>query len=100
MQHARRVILELHADAVGFLDHVPVGDDVSLAVDDYTRAQRLLTNSTGIRPTLAAEETIKEILERILVVSASIRHMGIIGTRPSPSPPVGMHDGRFGVDVS
>ena len=82
MQHARRVILELHADAVGFLDHVPVGDDVSLAVDDYTRAERLLTNGAGIRSTLATEETIEEVLEGIVVVSASIRNMGIIGTRP------------------
>ena len=34
MQNSRRIIQQLHPDAIGFLDYVPVGHDVALGIDD------------------------------------------------------------------
>ncbi len=39
MLHAWRIILKPHANAVRLFDHVPVGHDISLGIDDYAGTQ-------------------------------------------------------------
>ena len=47
--HARRIVFEAHANAVGLLDHVPVGHDVALGIDDHAGAQRTLADGAIAR---------------------------------------------------
>ena len=65
--HARRIVLQLHANAISFIHHVAVGDDVSLGIDNDTGTQRTLAHT--FRPaalsTLSAKELVEEVLERI-----------------------------------
>ena len=73
MEHARRIIVKLDSNAVSFLNHVPVGDYESLGINDHSRTERTLTDGTATRATAtgAAEEAIKEIIERIRIVRAA-----------------------------
>ena len=34
--HARRVVLQVHANAVRFFNHVTIGDDVTLGINNHT----------------------------------------------------------------
>ena len=72
--HARRTALvlvvgigrELDVDLVGLLDHVIVGDDVALGIDDEARAERLAhlaVVAAFLVGHLAAEEAVEEVLE-------------------------------------
>ena len=58
---------ELDVDLVGLVDHVIVGDDVALGIDDEAGAERLLHLAVvaAILPSgsLAAEEAVEEVLE-------------------------------------
>ncbi len=90
VQHSRRIIQQLHADAVGFFDYVAVGDNVALGIDDDARSQRMLANGTAAL--LAAEEFVEEVVEGILVI-------GLVGI-PTRVPAMRiLLDGRFGIDV-
>ncbi len=44
VQHGRRIVLQAHPDAVGFLDHMAVGDDIALA---DRRSRRSPENARG-----------------------------------------------------
>jgi len=92
-----RFVLQLHADAVGFLDHVTVGDDVSLAVDDDARSQRTLANVAGIGAALAAEKFVEEILEAAVVVVAAALIAGIALREASAAARA--LDGGLSVDI-
>src|SRR5215469_14311857 len=86
MLHARGVILQAHANSVCLLDHMPVGNDISLAVDDHARSQRVLAN----RPAVVgiAEKLVEKIPKWIVFViplSGATAHERL--------------DGRVGVDV-
>jgi len=94
--HARRIILQSHADAIRFLDHVAVGDDVSPGIDQNAGAQRTLLDIAAARSTLtarAAEEAVKEIVKR-----AAASTVGVVvfiarsGSR-APALPVRVLDG-------
>ena len=50
---------ELHADRVGVGDHVVIGDDVAVLVDDDARAEAVLDALAVARQVLA-----KQLLER------------------------------------
>ena len=62
---------QLDVNLVGLLDHVIVGDDVALGIDDEARAQRfanlVLVPASLVRH-LAAEEAIEEVLEVALAL--------------------------------
>src|SRR5262249_20735790 len=61
---AWRVIIEAYANAVGLLDYVAIGQDISLRVDDHAGAERAFTDGAIVttRATLAAEKAVKEIV--------------------------------------
>ena len=66
-RRSRIFILQLYPNAIRLLDHVTIGDDVALGVNDYARTERSLTDGPGIRTALtwlASEELVEEILER------------------------------------
>ena len=72
--HARRIILKPHANAVGFLDHMPVGDDVSLGIDNHARTQgaladRAIARTAGTRLTARATE---EVVEEVVHPAATV----------------------------
>ena len=48
--HGGGIVHQLHANAVGFLHHVVVGDDVALGIDDDAGAQRALTHVAHASP--------------------------------------------------
>ncbi len=37
--HTRGIAVELHANAVGLIDYVLIGDDVSLRIDNHARTK-------------------------------------------------------------
>ena len=101
MLHARRIVLQADADAIGLVDDMAVGDDVTFGVDDYARTEGALTNiGAAVRAahaalaTLAAEEAVEEVIHTA-VATAAIVIIGALGT----ATPVGILDGGFGVDV-
>src|SRR5215470_2939414 len=102
MLNARRVILESYADAVGLLDDVAVGNDVSLGIDQNSGSQRTLLDvaATGTTlSTLASKEAVKEIVK--WAAAATVRIVVFIPrarTRPAALP-VRILDGGFSVDV-
>ena len=67
---------ELDVNLVGLLDHVIVGDDVALGIDDEARAQRLLHSAALVaalgRGNLAAEEAVEKVLEVVGALSLSL----------------------------
>ena len=65
---SRVFILQLHANAIRLFDHVAVGDDVALGINDDAGSERALANVSGIGPALAAEKFVKEILERAVIL--------------------------------
>src|SRR5215472_123818 len=48
-----RILFKAHANAVGFLHHVPVGQDVALGIDNHARSQRAFADRSLAGPTLA-----------------------------------------------
>src|SRR5579872_4465388 len=75
--HARGIAVKFHANAVGLLHHVLIGNDVALGIDDHARSERMLSSACATliskwTATLPAEEAIKEILKWIFLTSASI----------------------------
>src|SRR5262249_38480025 len=71
-------IFDAHADTVGAVDHVKIGDDITIGVQDYARAERALAAVTlAVKRILVvvgvlSEVAIKEILEGILALSAVV----------------------------
>ena len=96
MEHAWPIIVQLDSNAVSLLNHVAVGNDVALGVNHNSGTQRALTNRTATRTTTtgAAEEPVKEIIERILVVRTVRRPTG-----SSTATPLRSFDSGFGIDV-
>src|SRR5579863_5219265 len=91
MQNAFGLALDLYPDAVGFFDYVAIGNNVSLGIHDDAGAERALTQGAGSRtalPALAAEEAVKEIVERVLVLIVGIS-----------TPAVWVLDGGFSINV-
>ena len=39
MQSSRRIILQLHPDAIGLLNHVAIGDDETFGINNHARTQ-------------------------------------------------------------
>src|SRR2546427_12295971 len=96
MEHAWRIIVQLDSNAVSLLNHVAVGNAVALGVNHNSGTQRALTNRTANRTTTtgAAEEPVKEIIERILVVRTVRRP-----TRSSAETQLRSCDSGFGIDA-
>ena len=76
MQHAARIILQLHSNAVGFLDDVPISQNEALRVDNDAGTQRALSqrasSALSSLTARATKETIKKVVERIFVFPAGI----------------------------
>src|SRR5271169_3311708 len=92
-------ILELHANAICLFDHVAVGNDVALGVDNHTGTERALADGSRIGTalaTLAPEKFVEEILEGSVVIAALI--LVRIGTCGVPSP-ARVLNGRLGIDI-
>src|SRR5882724_10364986 len=96
MEHAWRIIVQLDANAVSFLNHVAIGDDVALGINHNSGAERALTNGPAARTTTTGttEKPVKEIVERILIV-------GTAGSSAGSSTTTALRslDSRFGIDV-
>jgi len=71
-----RIAGKLDEDLVGFFDHVVIGDDVALGVDDEARTQRLANLSIIAAVTLirylSTEEAVEEVLEIVLTLTALV----------------------------
>src|ERR1019366_9341221 len=89
-------ILQLHTNAIGLLDHVPVGDDVALGIHNHAGTERALADGARFPAltTLAAEELVKEILERGVFIAVALILLVLIGTHGAPA--VRVLDGRLG----
>src|ERR1700733_3517278 len=101
---ARRAIwltLQLDANAICLLDHVAIGDDIALRIDNYAGAERALADVAGVRAALAAEKLIEEILEWAIVSLSLIALVILIGIRPGrpAAATVRILDGGLGIDV-
>src|SRR5208282_4022872 len=102
-RRSRIFILQLYPNAIRLLDHVTIGDDVALGVNDYARTERSLTDGPGIRTALtwlASEELVEEILERritafVTAIPFFLVRIGMHGT----SPAVRILNGRFSINV-
>src|SRR3954471_17696814 len=92
---SRGLILRFDPDAVGFFDHVPVGNDVATRVDNHARSQGALADIGAIGSALTAEKLVEEILKAAVVV-ALITGVSLRIARPAPARRL---NGRFGVDV-
>src|SRR5437868_4708559 len=81
--HSRRIAIELHPNPICLINHVLIGNDVALGIDNHARSQRMLrrasTLTTEWASTLSAKEAVKEVLKRM-----AIRIFG-----PCRSPPRG-----------
>src|SRR5690348_12436686 len=104
---ARGIVFQLHPNAVRLLHHVTVGDDVALGINDDAGTQGALPEVgtaeciralSSTLPTLSArpaEEAVKKVLKRILIV--------IIAPAPAaarrPNAPVRILDSGFSIDV-
>ena len=86
-------VLQANPDAVGFLHHMAVGDDIAFRIDDHARTQRALADRSAITalPALAAEKAVEEVMEGTLVIALTLSGMSAPGMRV-------LHH-RFGVDV-
>src|ERR1700674_5445964 len=95
----RIFIHQLHTNAIRFLDHVPVGDDVTLGIHNHAGTKRALADGARFRAALASrasEELIKKILERSVFIAVALILVRI-GTNRAPT--VRVLDGRLGIDV-
>src|ERR1700675_4165638 len=95
----RVFIHQLHTNAIGLLDHVPVGDDVALGIHNNARTERALADGAcfwATLTTLASEELNKEILERSVFIAVALILIRI-GT--DGAPPVRVLDSRFRINV-
>src|SRR5580704_10461574 len=79
MQHAHRFIEQLHADAIGLIHNMEIGNDVAVLAQDHAGTQRALASAAGAAlkrvrtlivvaalsalPSLTAEKAVKEILK-------------------------------------
>src|SRR5215469_5479462 len=86
------IVLELYPDPVRLLDHVAVGHDVSLGIDDYARAKRALAQRP-LLSTLSTEEAVKKVVKWTSAPAAFV----VIAARGAPAMRVLY--GRFGIDV-
>src|SRR5208283_5592555 len=92
--HAGRIILEAHPDAIGPFDHMPVGDDVSLGIDNHARTERALAHGAfALAKRILAAGTTEEMIEEIV-------HAASVVIILVAAAPVYLLDGRFGVDVN
>src|SRR5438876_8643552 len=95
VQHALRLVLQLHADAVGPLHHVVVGQDVAARIHDDSGTQRALTHAfRRLRAVgAAAEEAVKKILERVAIAI-------VVALRSAATAPVGGRlDGGLRINI-
>ena len=83
---SRWLILQLHADAVRFLDYMAVGDDIALRIDDHTRTERTLTNVAAVSA-LTTEKAVKEILEAaaLVIIAAALIILPALRRPDSPA---------------
>jgi hypothetical protein len=97
MLHARSIVFKAHANAVRFLDYVPIRKNVAFGIDDHSGTERTFTNrsiaGSGSLPSRASEEVIEEIVHTaaIFVVAAT----AVISAAAS----VHILDRRFRIDV-
>src|SRR5208337_4592852 len=95
---SRIFILQLDTNAIGFLHHVAVGDDVALGIHDHARTEGALADVTRVRA-LAAKELVKEILERGVFIAVTLILVWIrVGTDAGPAA-VRILYGGLGIDV-
>ena len=70
--HSRRIAIELHPNPICLINHVLIGNDVTLGIDNHARSQRMLrrasTLTTEWAATLSAKEAVKEVLKRIAIL--------------------------------
>src|SRR6202521_91675 len=95
----RIFIHQLHTNAIRLLYHVPVGDDVTLGIDNHAGTKRALADGARFRAALAArasEELVKKILERSVFIAVALILVRI-GTNRAPT--VRVLDGRLGIDI-
>ena len=78
MQGSGSIVLQFDAYAICLFDHVAVGQDISLGINDHARTERALADRALITAALSAEETIEEIIERIVIITAptAVRRIG------------------------
>src|SRR3984893_11993204 len=98
-RRSRIFIHQLHTNAICLLDHMPVGNDVTLGIYDHAGTERALADGTRFWAALAAlsaEELVKEILEGSVFLSVAL-FLVRIGT--DGAPPVRVLNGRLGIDV-
>src|SRR5262249_52750138 len=95
------IFLKAHANAVGFLHHVTVGQNVSLSINNYARSQRALADrsiarSTGSTRAYPLARATEEVIEKVVETTAVI---SVVGTLLPSAAVVRIFDRRFGVDV-
>src|ERR1700677_1144636 len=98
--HTWRIILQTHADPVGFFDHMAIGNDVALGIDDYARSKRTLANRSiaigSALPALSTEEAVEKIVHTAVAPTAAAFFV-IIGSLAAA--PVWILNSRFCIDV-
>src|ERR1022692_3006125 len=101
--HGGGIVHQLYVDAIGFLDHVIVGHDVALGVDDDAGTQGALAQIVGpkalVRTSLAAlatKKAVEEVLERTVFVAAT---RSFLAGGHAAAATVRVLDRRFGADV-
>ncbi len=79
---------ELDVDLVGLFDHVVVGDDVALGIDDEAGAERFANLTVfaviALVGHLAAEEAVEEVLEVVLTLALTGSRLIVILISSSP----------------
>ena len=63
-----RIVLQPHLHAVGFLHHVPIGDDEALGINQDPGTERVLAHRPVV--SLAAEKLVEEIAKRAVLIVA------------------------------
>src|ERR1700738_3364848 len=98
-RRSRVFIHQLHPNAIRLLDHVPVGYDVALGIDDHAGTERALADGARFWAALAAlasEELVKEILEGRVFIAVALF---LVRIGSDGAPPVRVLNGRLGIDV-
>ena len=97
-RRSRVFVLQLHANAICLLDHVAIGDDVTLRIDNHAGTERALADVARVAA-LSGKDFVKEILEGIVLITLPLILVLVrIGTQGAP-PMVGVLDSGLGIDV-
>src|ERR1700722_4796687 len=99
MLNAGRIVLQAYTNSLPLLDHVPVGNDIALRINNHAGAEGTLTNRVVAARTSLSTRAAEKAVEKVIHAPAATAVVLIIGTLlPTPTP-VRTLDGRLGIDV-